>query len=451
MCRLTVITIFMLLLGISRQGVAQEQGSFSRYDSETYRYYLEQKWDSLIHTGKEALRDEIDYYYLRMRLGIAYYSKRNYRKAATHFTRALEWNHQDPAALEYLYYCRIYAGQKEQADLLRKRFRGDLALKMPPPQPAFFGMSGIEYLYSHNLNREILENPDEFVSAPVPGVRYITSGFSNISASLSNAIAPGISLEHAYTFLSKKNLYDYFDGISRYMTTAQQVRQHQYYLSPRLTTLSGLTLIPAFHVIRLRYQVFADAGTGYQGGNNMILVFQEKTDFLAGLALKQRIGPVDIHLGGYFTELNDMEQIQSRTGLTWYPLGNLNFYAGGFANSLYRIGTGEGTLNFIPEILIGFSIAEKVWIELNASSGEMDQYVENYGAIIYNSYGENPGKKAGLSVSVPVSKTGSMLYLGGRWAEYRSRFIPFDPGLVDQGNAITYHTISIYGGLSWKF
>ncbi|HDS06432.1 MAG TPA: hypothetical protein ENO05_02295 [Bacteroides sp.] len=447
-----LITILILSGGILLQVSAQEPGSFSQYETETYRYYLEGNWDGLIRTGKEAIREGMDYYYLRMRMGIAYYSKKNYRRAAHHFTRALQLNHQDPAALEYLYYCRVYTGQQDQAALLRKQFRGDLALKLPSPGPAFFDRAGLEYLYCQGLNRDIVNNPLDHISPAAPGVQYITTGFSNVSLSLSNAIAPGISLDHAYTGLAKNNLYYYFDGINRYYTTGQQVRQHQYYFSPRFTTASGLQFIPVFHLVRLRYQVFVDSGTGYQGGSGMTLDFTEPDHFfLTGLALVQRIGPVDLHLGGYYSDLNHTKQLQNRIGLTWYPLGNLNLYAGGFANSLYETGTGEGVLRLIPEILIGFSMAEKAWIELGASAGEMENYTENFGAIIYNSYGEMPGKKARLSVSVPVSKKGSMLYLGGLWSAYRSWFMPFDPVLADPGHAITYQTFSIYGGISWKF
>ena len=450
MYRLGMILI-LLFSCFFREIHAQEQASFSRFDSETYRFYLEEKWDSLIHTGKKAIQEEIDYYYLRMRLGIAYYSRKNYRKAAHHFSRALQLNHQDPVALEYLYYCRNYAGQEEQADLLRKQFRGNLALKLPPQKPAFFDQAGVEYSYLYGLNQDIADHPVDHFPAYEPGVQYLARRFTNVSFSLANAIAPGITLQHVYTFLSKENLYFYNDGTYTCIVPDQQVRQHQYYLSPRFTTPSGFQIIPVFHLLHLRFQVPAQSSTGYQGGSGLSLVIKERNDFLAGLAFSKGAGPLDIHLEGYYAGLNDAQQVQNRIGLTWYPLGNLNLYAGGYLNSQYEFSNGEGVFRIIPKLLAGFAIREKVWIDLNAAAGEMTNYAENYGAIIYNSYSEVIEKKIGLSLSVPVSKKGSVFYLGGQWAGYRSELYSF---LIDQTgslNALTYQTITIYGGLSWKF
>jgi hypothetical protein len=447
---LTAIIIIIVFLCIPRQGSAQDQGSFRRYDTETYRYYLEEKWDSLIHTGNQALKAGIDYYYLRMRLGIAWYGKKNYRKAATHFTRALEWNQQDPAALEYLYYSRLYAGQEKQAELVRKQFRGNLALKMPPPEPAFLDRAAAEYSFCRGLNDKILNNPLDYVYFYEAGAQYFTRNFSNASFSVTNALAPGISLKHTYTFLAKENLYFYYDGISGFRMAEQQVRQHQYYLSPRFTTPSGLKLIPVFHLMHLRYQVYMENNTGYQGGSSITLGFMERNDFLAGLAFSKASGTVDLDLEGYYAGLNGAQQVQNRIGLTWYPLGNLNLYAGGFVNSQYESGNGEAVLRIIPELLVGFAIRGKVWISLDAAAGEMTNYVENYGEIIYNSYSETIEKKARISLSVPVSKKGSILYIGGQWAIYRSELSSFLVGHTEPFNALAYQTITIYGGLSWK-
>ncbi|MFO7935966.1 MAG: tetratricopeptide repeat protein [Bacteroidales bacterium] len=446
-----LILIFILSLCFLQETAAQQEGSFSRFDGESYRFYLEEKWDSLIHTGKEALDEGIDYYYLRMRLGIACYSKKNYRRAAQHFSRAIELNRQDPVALEYLYYSRLYAGQQQQAELVRKQFRGDLALKLPPPKPAFFDQAGAEYSFCRGLTDEFINHPLEYFSGIEPGTQYLTRWYSNVSLSVTNSLSPGISLTHAYTFLNKRNIYYYADGTGFFTVTEQQLRQHQYYLSPRFTTRSGFQIIPVFHLVRVRYQVPGEGSTGYQGGSVFPLEFTERNDFLTGLALSGETGMVDWHLEGYYTGLNDARQIQNRIGITWYPLGNLNFYGGGYVNSLVAPGSGEGILEVIPELLLGFSIREKIWFDLHAAAGEMKNYAENYGAILYNSFSEVVEKKVRFSLSVPVTQKGSILYLGGQWAGYRSEFSSSLSGQTEPLNPLTYQTITIYGGLSWKF
>ncbi|RLD49863.1 MAG: hypothetical protein DRI97_17595, partial [Bacteroidetes bacterium] len=91
------IIISIWLLGVVSLGIkAQEPADFNTINRKTYQLYLSQKWDSVIIMGKQALKQEMDFYYLRMRIGIAYYSKKHYRTAARHFSAALEQNKSDP-------------------------------------------------------------------------------------------------------------------------------------------------------------------------------------------------------------------------------------------------------------------------------------------------------------------------------------------------------------------
>ena len=149
--------------------------------------------------------------------------------------------------------------------------------------------------------------------------------------------------------------------------------------------------------------------------------------------------------------LTIVEQIQNRLGITWFPKGNLNLYLSMFMNSQVERKEGDGVLRIIPELSMGVTIAEKVWLDLKAVAGEMTNYTENNGMIVYNSYSEMIDKKVTFSISIPVSDKGSLLYLGGRWTSNRSEFVPNDPVMTQLTNTITYNTLSIYGGLSWKF
>jgi len=449
-----VITTIWLWLLIFTWVEAQENNSFNRINTETYRFYMEQKWDSLIDAGKEALKAEVDYYYLRIRLGIAYYSKHNYRTAARHFSAALELNSGDPVSLEYLYFCRLYAGQTEQAQQVRKQFKGDMALKLPPPTGRFFEKTGAEYLYLSGVKDDLFEDPAVIYPLDIAGIQSTTKHYSNATISLVNSLAPGITLSHTYTFLSKTNHYYSNDGERAVYLPDQQVVQNQYYFSPGFTTPSGYTFTPMIHILGIRFQDVFDTGQGFQGGaSTLALGTLKETDFVTGLGFKKNAGAVDLHLGGWYGTLNGADQIQGRVGLTWFPLGNLNLYAGGYLNSQYESYTnGEGVIRVIPEMLFGFGMAGKIWVDVHAAMGEMTNYLENNGMFVYNSISEVIHKKVRLSLSFPVNDRGSLLYLGGIWNDVSSEFIPdVDSGSNPMNTPITYNAISIYGGISWKF
>ena len=79
--QLIIITGF-IALNLSGQ-------SFVKIDSATYAQYLAGDWKTLVREGKAALDQDVDYYYLRMRMGIAYYELENYRAAIDQLNQSL--------------------------------------------------------------------------------------------------------------------------------------------------------------------------------------------------------------------------------------------------------------------------------------------------------------------------------------------------------------------------
>lgn len=440
--------LFMLLL--SRAG-AQEVPDFHNVNTETYRLYLARQWDSLLVMGKDALKADMDYYYLRMRMGIALYNKKKYRQAIAHFERALRLNQGDQAALELLYYCRLLSGQGEAAKLVRKQFRGELALRMPPPGGKFFSSIGVEYLYHSGIKEEEYTSPSVNVPALPPGVQYATVRYSNAFLALENSIIPGFSLQHAYTFLAKTNHLYYYDGTNQFQMDEQQVTQHQYYLAPRISWKSGLSIQPMVHLVGGHYQYPVQFIPGYMGGFGQVIVGEpDYFDLATGLGLSLDIGVFSLKMEGQYSNLNQARQVQGRVGAVLYPKGNLGLYAGAFLAAQVQRRGGDDVTSLVPEALLGFSIGEKVWFDLDASFGDMSNYLEYNGMIIYNSFTEVIEKKVKASLSFQVSEKGSLLYLGGRWSSNRSEFSPLGTA-TEITNALSYNALSIYGGISWKF
>lgn len=451
MHRVSIFIGFLLLILQHAEG--QNNYDFNRYDRETYRFYQEEQWDSLVVLGKEALNQKIDYYYLRMRLGIAFYHKKNYRVAAIHFTRALEMNQGDQGAQEYLYYARLMAGQGMQAGAMRKQFTGELANRLPREKGKFFKRAGAEYLYAFSDFSQPGEIPGEFYALPA-GTLTVPLRFSNVTLSLENMIAPGISLAHAYTYLSKDNYYYINDGTGAfYIMDKQHVVQHQYYLSPVFTTRTGLTLMPMVHLASVYYQsILSSGGGGYMGGTGTTTVgYVNDIDLAAGMTLVKNWRRVDLSAGASYSNLNQARQFQGRFGVTWYPLGNLNLYAGAALNGQREWSELSAVTRWIPEMNVGLALAEKVWIEAEATIGEMHNYLERNGSIVFNGYSEIMDKKASLSLLIPVTKKGSLLYIGGRWASGYTAFIPEDNLLPGSESIFDIQVLSIYGGISWKF
>ena len=160
-------------------------------------------------------------------------------------------------------------------------------------------------------------------------------------------------------------------------------------------------------------------------------------------------GPFRYRLGAMYSNLNNARQFTGSTGLTWYPMGNLDMYLGATLNAHFEdVSTGE--VAFIPDLIFGYGIASKVWIEISGAYGEMKNYTESNGYIVYNGLDWMKYRAVG-NIILPLTTKGSALYAGVRVAEYESWFISFDTTQPKDLNKINYNSISIFGGLSWKF
>ena len=109
--------IFIFSL-ISSAAISQDTISFSSIEAKTYGFTINQEWDSVIHYGKLGLTNNIDYFYLRLRLGEAYYYKQKYSAAIKHFDNALKKNSSDISAQEFLYYSYLSSGRESDARAL---------------------------------------------------------------------------------------------------------------------------------------------------------------------------------------------------------------------------------------------------------------------------------------------------------------------------------------------
>jgi hypothetical protein len=118
MCR--IISILLLTLTVS--GVALAQPAWIKTDSVTYQLYLRKEWKSLLQETRKSLGDDVDFYYLRVRAGIAAYELKNYRLAAHHLGKAYNWNTSDEFTNYWYYHALLLASRSDEANNIGSRF-----------------------------------------------------------------------------------------------------------------------------------------------------------------------------------------------------------------------------------------------------------------------------------------------------------------------------------------
>ena len=336
MYKLIFTSLFILA---ALMGTAQQQKDFTWYNQKTYDLYMQNNWDDLIPLARESIDQGFDFYYMRMRLGIAYFMKKRYIPAIRQFRKALEFNSGSKDAIYYLHYSYLYLGRPKEA-------------------------------YSfYNINHE----KSKFFSALYfePGIKIsnkkaLTRNTRYVFLGLTHEFGHRVSLFHGYQRLgadfAEIVIYPGPGNRPVYMESIYTISQNEYYASLNILIARGLYLTPAYHFQGVK---LAD-GTGI---NN---VFSIRAD--------QWAGRVRIFAGAYFSEINERQQSQYEGGLTWYPMGNESFYLHGQAT--WHEDNGEG--NMIYQGKLGGGISPTTWLEGSFSYGDMINFSEMNSMVVYN-------------------------------------------------------------------
>ncbi len=423
---------------------SQEPLNYSTVDKKSYQYYLDGRLDSLRIIAHEAFAEGIDYYYLRMRMGVLYYNHKNYMAAIPHFRKALGFNNGDPVAEEYLYFALILSGRKKEAEKLAATFSDSLKSKLNIEKtPVITGVSAT-ISHSNLINNDVLDNYNFDASSVENGSQLITRKFNYQGLHLQHQISPTISLFHGYGHLKKTSFgYYYTDGIKNILTE-QELTQHQYYISGTLTFRKGFSISPAFHFLNVRIPVYQQNSGGMWQRTSVQAYSQN--DYIYGLSLNQYFPYINLQAGAIWSQLNGRNQLQESAGLTLYPLGNLNFYL--FADVIFHHNV-QNQLVYVPEkiyrLKAGAGFFDTFWLEAGIIKGNLENTSMDNGYIIYNNT-DYPTGIYEISLIVPVNKFS--FYVSYSLSEQQSVYRTTGTAVY---NKLTYNSQTITGGISWKF
>jgi len=383
MHRLTILVITFLL--ISNYSYSKKDTlDFKTVDFKTYGYYMNQNWDSLIFLGNKALDNNIDYYYLRIRIGVAYFEKHKYQKAIIHFEHALKFNSQSEFAMEYLYYSYIYSGRETEASLLSKSFSD--SLKSKTKLSKFKIVSGVYadggYIISNNEKKN--QNIDFDGSENLFGEADLAKDKYYFHLGLQHNFGKKLSIYHSYNYLSINNTkivktYNIIRVTDNYITY-----QHEYYINANWFMKRGFIIIPAFHYSYLKFKL---------GIINKDTVLK---NYIGSLALSKYFSNSNVSLFLTYSDFDTSRQIQAGLLLTVYPFNNLKLYSTtGLINkndfsppppqeSGHKGPNTNITSGFVFYELLGFNYYKNNWLEISATYGNLKNYNEQNAMIIYN-------------------------------------------------------------------
>ena len=289
MYRLIVLIFFASCFTAS----AQDELNFKTVEESSYDLFLKKDWKQLEKLGRRAVKNKIDYFYLRERLGIAYYEQKKYQLAAPQFEKANGFNSSDELAQEYLFYSYAFNNHYDEAIHLTKHFSKDLRKKTGTIKPAAINLVQADFTVKIPERSSIAEP-------------YYFFGFG-----LNHRVTRGFSLFHSYSFSRQK----YTDGV---------YDQHKYYISGNIPLGKGFTLNPAFSVMLDQYAdtIFSAPPPPPQRPTRPQIRKRNYASFIGSLNVSKVLPCVKLDLTNSFSNLDTSYQLQHALGVTVYPLAN---------------------------------------------------------------------------------------------------------------------------------
>ncbi|MCD6366693.1 MAG: hypothetical protein J7L46_04045, partial [Bacteroidales bacterium] len=250
MCRRVILIFFVSLIAGKIYG--QDTLSYPVIDRLTYKYYTNKKWDNLIKLGKKSLHKNIDFYYLRVRMGVAHFEKHRYLKAIIFLEKAYEVDKKNTVVQEYLYWSYYYSYLYNEADKLYENLDHTVKTKINY-QTHFIQVMALKYGYGKNQNLNTLSGEKLLTDNDQHSEREVLNDEQLFGIGLLHPAGSGVFITQNLSFFTlnyQKNIDDSSDGKKQ---IDLKTSQKQYYfqtsiplgkrwlLSPALSLLWGYT------------------------------------------------------------------------------------------------------------------------------------------------------------------------------------------------------------------
>jgi hypothetical protein len=437
--RIGLIVAFTLFLLVVQ---AQQKLNYPEVDKVSYELYLQGKWTELIDYAKEARRQDIDFFYLQARTGIAYYNLKKYRTASEWFLKAWENDQSFEWLQEYVYYSLVFGGRRLEASKFADNFT--VAFKQKIYYQSMMPIRvALEVGYSYNPDANSLkETPfdnklnltDEY------GEAFIMRNYQFESFDYSHQIAPGVIIDHNLTHVGVRQDEQVFWG-NRHIFPVN-MNQFQYFASPSMVINKKWYVSPALNFTW-------GSSTLVLGDYSPNSFYYDKfkySDFIFSTATWSHFGNVSPGAEINLASVNDNKFTQLSAWLTVYPFSNLNFY---FTPRVYFKSNEENGFGFNTFGISGGAQLGPVHFYGQYLNGEMENFIESGGYVVANFPGVSEQKFSG-SIYFPTGKSYQLVlrYLSQDITETYKVYAN-----LTESNSVNYNYVkhTLTAGISWNF
>jgi len=489
-----VITIALILLFIGVRGFCQndEKINYKIVDSVTYADYTSGKWEKVVINGEQAIDHKIDYFYLRMRMGIANFNLGNYYNAASDFEKALKFNSTDQTAEVYLYDTYNILGKNTKANKLSSDFSAKTLTLIQDKRKfleAVYAGGGALFSnnYKENSGYQLRNNGDTLA-----GYKTLNGNKVALFTGLSLSISPSLSLYVGWSLLDiqKRITFQYSEARSKLdsvwflphgfrkfysiqnkfhqQSFDEKIVQNELYLNAKLQLEAGWAITGFSNMIFVNsvgYDHVVANGIGmdtslFISGNvvnyftytySQNLFIKKETsfiDYIVGVNLEKDINIATFNLFGSYSSLNELNQMQVGVSSIYYLNKASTAYGStGIMWFNQKVQQNDFENRIIFNQKIGSKIYKGLWGEASFLYGNLNNANINNGLLPYNQ-ADKTNFKGEITARLTTNKH-IELNLSYGYVSYEGVFYIYQ-NLNNTSNTFDYQSQNLIGRIVWK-
>lgn len=343
------LKFILLLLGIGLAFNLQSQtnNSFKRLNDSMYNLEQNLNYQGVIQLSNLALKKNVDYYYLRMKLGNAYFNTGKYQQAYYQYYKAYLFNKSSVEAISKMRDCTLLNGQNS----LNNYFKPSLGIA------------------NQKIQKIYLETGTK-LSNRTDSIQH--TYFAHLGLGIN--IKKQIESYQGYTYCSQKSsLYD--------------VVQHQY------IGLVNMILNPTFQ-LKLGFS-YLNATVD----NHLLNEQTQISNFTEAIAINKQLLNFNFGIDAAICRLNKKEQWQLGATVNYSPTGNdkLNLQFHGILQNQ------DNHLHLIYNPSFYCKLGKNLWLIGAYTYANSTNYIEQEGFIVNNNY-DNTKDKFSVMLNFKTSK-----------------------------------------------
>jgi hypothetical protein len=369
-----------LFFGLNQSALKAQELTYSLVDSLSYQYLNNLEYKALAKLGKQAISEDIDFYYLRVRLGISYYKQENFEVATPHFLKAIEMNPSEDYVLNYAYKSLIQTAQFKRANMLLVKF------------PQIEALIGARYKGLSNFEFEggaiITNNEDSYVEKNIEtkgnyAAGDFFSGMEFLRGYFEYMVEPDVQIHvggnvYQSTQLSKlqyfqRNTEEYYStlnfqanvGLSKiynngYSSGFGMAYYYQNFKHPYLVTTAGGA--PPNYPIKDTSELSHNISfSGY---------LSKRTQYFEPILFLN------------YANFDLISRVQIEGGLSYFPLGNAKFY--GYSSASFS--KVKSDKNWVFQQKLGYTPSQLIGLDASFMIGDLDNYMSHLGFLTLNTF-----------------------------------------------------------------